>query len=87
MLSAMAILRLNRAEKRSALNDGTSCCGIRRVPCVDSRGLKAVALHGEGKHFCAGLDLSELKEGDAVGGLMHPRLWHRRWTRGSACWW
>jgi (methylthio)acryloyl-CoA hydratase len=33
-------------------------------------------LHGEGEHFCAGLDLSELKERDAGQGLLHSRTWH-----------
>src|SRR5699024_8010452 len=29
-----------------------------------------------GEHFCAGLDLSEMAERDAVGGLRHSRSWH-----------
>jgi enoyl-CoA hydratase/carnithine racemase len=33
-------------------------------------------LDGEGDHFCAGLDLSELKERDAAQGLHHSRMWH-----------
>jgi enoyl-CoA hydratase/carnithine racemase len=28
-------------------------------------------IHGEGNHFCAGLDLSELKERDAGEGIHH----------------
>jgi enoyl-CoA hydratase/carnithine racemase len=35
-----------------------------------------VVLDGEGDHFCAGLDLSELKERDAAQGLHHSRMWH-----------
>jgi enoyl-CoA hydratase/carnithine racemase len=31
---------------------------------------------GDGDHFCAGLDLSELKERDAGEGLYHSRSWH-----------
>jgi enoyl-CoA hydratase/carnithine racemase len=34
-------------------------------------------LDGEGEHFSAGLDLSELKERDAGQGLHHSRSWHR----------
>ena len=33
-------------------------------------------LTGDGEHFCAGLDLSELKERDAGQGLHHSRSWH-----------
>jgi enoyl-CoA hydratase/carnithine racemase len=39
-------------------------------------GVRAVVLDGEGDHFCAGLDLSELKERDAAQGLHHSRMWH-----------
>jgi enoyl-CoA hydratase/carnithine racemase len=38
--------------------------------------VRAVVLDGEGDHFCAGLDLSELKERDAAQGLHHSRMWH-----------
>ncbi len=38
---------------------------------------KVVILHGEGEHFCAGLDLSELREADLAEGMAHSRLWHR----------
>ncbi len=37
----------------------------------------AVLLHGEGEHFSAGLDLSELKELDIRQGIDHSRFWHR----------
>jgi enoyl-CoA hydratase/carnithine racemase len=37
---------------------------------------KAAVIHGEGDHFCAGLDLSELKERDAGEGVFHSRSWH-----------
>jgi enoyl-CoA hydratase/carnithine racemase len=36
----------------------------------------AAVIHGEGDHFCAGLDLSELKERDAGQGMQHSRMWH-----------
>ena len=69
----VAILTLNRADKRNALNDST-ILGIGeffRAPPA-----KVVVLHGAGEHFCAGLDLSELQERDAAEGLFHSRLWH-----------
>jgi enoyl-CoA hydratase/carnithine racemase len=39
--------------------------------------VRAVVLEGEGEHFSAGLDLSELSERDIVSGIAHSRLWHR----------
>jgi enoyl-CoA hydratase/carnithine racemase len=38
--------------------------------------VRAAVIDGEGEHFCAGLDLSELKERDAGQGLHHSRMWH-----------
>jgi enoyl-CoA hydratase/carnithine racemase len=40
----------------------------------DSVGAAVIA--GAGKDFCAGLDLSELKERDAGQGVRHSRMWH-----------
>jgi enoyl-CoA hydratase/carnithine racemase len=37
---------------------------------------KVAVIHGEGEHFCAGLDLSEIKERDAPEGMLHSRSWH-----------
>jgi (methylthio)acryloyl-CoA hydratase len=37
---------------------------------------RAAVLDGDGAHFCAGLDLSELKERDAGQGVHHSRMWH-----------
>jgi enoyl-CoA hydratase/carnithine racemase len=34
-------------------------------------------LHGEGEHFSAGLDLSELTERNVAAGIAHSRSWHR----------
>jgi enoyl-CoA hydratase/carnithine racemase len=38
--------------------------------------VRAAVVDGEGEHFCAGLDLSELKERDAGQGMHHSRMWH-----------
>jgi enoyl-CoA hydratase/carnithine racemase len=38
--------------------------------------VRAAVLDGEGDHFSAGLDLSELQDRDAGQGLMHSRSWH-----------
>ena len=72
---AVALIRLCRPAKRNALSDGLMAAlwqRFRELP--DSTG--AVVLHGEGAHFCAGLDLSELRERDAVQGMHHSRSWH-----------
>jgi enoyl-CoA hydratase/carnithine racemase len=39
--------------------------------------VRCAIIYGLGKHFSAGLDLSELKERDAIQGLHHSRMWHR----------
>lgn len=44
---------------------------------------KAAVLCGEGEHFCAGLDLSELRERDAADGMRHSRLWHAALERAQ----
>jgi enoyl-CoA hydratase/carnithine racemase len=33
-------------------------------------------LSGEGQHFCAGLDLSEVSERSVAEGMVHSRAWH-----------
>ena len=72
----IAILRLDRPQKRNALND-TLVTALGEFFTAVPPGVKAAVLHGAGDHFCAGLDLSELKDHDAVGGIMHSRMWHR----------
>jgi enoyl-CoA hydratase/carnithine racemase len=71
----VGVLRLARAAKRNALNDPT-VLGIEAFFSGPPAGIKAVVLDAEGPHFCAGLDLSELKERDAGQGMQHSRLWH-----------
>ena len=73
---AIALLRLARAGKRNALDDPT-VLGLEtffeRLP----EDIRAVVLHGEGEHFSAGLDLSELSTRDVPEGIHHSRMWHR----------
>ncbi len=71
----VAIVRLRRPAKRNALNDSLML-SIRQLFEALPEGVRAVVLDGEGDHFCAGLDLSELKERDAAQGLHHSRMWH-----------
>jgi enoyl-CoA hydratase/carnithine racemase len=71
----VAIVRLARPAKRNAISDGL-ILAIRDAFETMPEGVRAVVLDGEGDHFCAGLDLSELKERDAGAGLHHSRMWH-----------
>jgi enoyl-CoA hydratase/carnithine racemase len=74
------IVRLTRPTKRNALNDDT-VLALEKVFSEIPDGVKAAVIHGEGEHFCAGLDLSELTERDAVEGVQHSRMWHRALDR------
>jgi (methylthio)acryloyl-CoA hydratase len=72
---AIAIVRLSRPAKRNALSDGL-ILGLREVFETMPDAVRAIVVDGEGDHFCAGLDLSELKERDAGAGMHHSRMWH-----------
>jgi enoyl-CoA hydratase/carnithine racemase len=68
-------LRLNRPAKRNAINDELITqvhTAFVNLP-ADAR---AVVVTGEGEHFCAGLDLSELVERDIQSAVLHSRMWH-----------
>src|SRR4030088_516288 len=71
---------LNRPAKRNALNDGIM---LAIQDCFSNipDGIGAVVIHGVGEHFSSGLDLSELTEHDATGGLLHSQMWHRGFDR------
>ena len=71
----VAVIRLTRGAKRNALNDGL-VMALRQVFETMPACVRAAVIDGEGEHFCAGLDLSELQERDAGQGLHHSRMWH-----------
>ncbi|MBI5275631.1 MAG: crotonase/enoyl-CoA hydratase family protein [Burkholderiales bacterium] len=71
----VAVIRLHRPAKRNALNDEL-VQAIRHLFETLPEKVRAAVLDGSGDHFCAGLDLSELKERDAGAGLLHSRMWH-----------
>lgn len=71
----VAVIRLTRGAKRNALNDGL-ILALRDLFEKMPSTVRAAVIDGEGPHFCAGLDLSELKERDAGQGLHHSRMWH-----------
>jgi (methylthio)acryloyl-CoA hydratase len=71
----VAVVRLTRAAKRNALSDSLVQAvrdTFQNLPAT----VRAAVIDGEGDHFCAGLDLSELKERDAGAGMLHSRMWH-----------
>ena len=63
---------LNRPAKRNALNDGI-ILEIGEYFASLPEDIGAVVIHGIGDHFSSGLDLSELQDHDATGGLLHSR--------------
>ncbi|CAM3513616.1 crotonase/enoyl-CoA hydratase family protein [Polaromonas hydrogenivorans] len=71
----VAVVRLTRGAKRNALSDGL-VLALRNIFEQLPASVRAAVIDGEGPHFCAGLDLSELKERDAGAGLHHSRMWH-----------
>ncbi|MCX7252084.1 MAG: crotonase/enoyl-CoA hydratase family protein [Burkholderiales bacterium] len=75
MRGSVALIRLCRPAKRNALNDGL-ILALRDIFQNLPKEARAAVIHGEGDHFCAGLDLSELQERDAGEGVQHSRLWH-----------
>jgi enoyl-CoA hydratase/carnithine racemase len=73
---AVAILTMNRPEKRNAMSDGL----LREIETFFAsppEDLKAVVLTGTSGHYCAGLDLSELAVRDAEATMRLSRHWHR----------
>ncbi len=71
----VAHIRLNRPDKRNAINDTLVLQlqgAVQQLPPT----IKAAVLSGEGSHFCAGLDLSELSERSVAEGILHSRMWH-----------
>jgi len=73
---AVAILTLARPEKRNALDDDT-VAGLDTFFTSVPDGVRAAVLAGEGDHFSAGLDLTELTERDIIEGIAHSSSWHR----------
>jgi enoyl-CoA hydratase/carnithine racemase len=72
---AVAHFRLNRPEKRNAINDALIAelhTAFVNLPANAG----AVVVSGAGEHFCAGLDLAELQERTVAEGILHSRVWH-----------
>ena len=68
-------IELARPAKRNAINDSLVAqlhTAFVNLP-ADCR---AAVLSGQGDHFCAGLDLSELSDRSTFEGVLHSRSWH-----------
>jgi (methylthio)acryloyl-CoA hydratase len=72
----VALIGLNRPEKRNAINDDL-ISGIRDAVERASREARVGVFYGHGDHFCAGLDLAEHAERTPFEGVHHSRMWHR----------
>jgi enoyl-CoA hydratase/carnithine racemase len=71
----IAHVRLARPAKRNAINDAL-IAQLHTAFVNLAEATRVVVLSGEGEHFCAGLDLSELSERSAAEGIVHSRSWH-----------
>jgi (methylthio)acryloyl-CoA hydratase len=76
----IAVLTLARPAKRNALDDVTMH-GLEAFFTDLPGSIKAVVLHGQGEHFSAGLDLTNLADATIAEGVAHSRLWHRAFER------
>jgi len=68
-------VRLNRPAKRNSVSD-TLLAQIHTVFVNMPADIRAAVISGEGDHFCAGLDLSEVSERNVAEGIAHSRSWH-----------
>lgn len=71
---------LARPEKRNAISDRLLAAleeALRAIP----EEARVIILAAEGRHFCAGLDLSEHQYRDPFGVMQHSRVWHRIFDR------
>ena len=68
-------VRLNRAAKRNSVSDEL-LAQIHTVWVNLPGDVRAAVVSGEGDHFCAGLDLSEVSERNVTEGISHSRSWH-----------
>jgi (methylthio)acryloyl-CoA hydratase len=76
----VATLTLNRPQKRNALSLGVIAALRAAFDALPAQ-VRAVVIHGNGDHFCSGLDLSELTETSPAEGLMHSRVWYEAFDR------
>src|SRR5258706_14486720 len=76
----VTLLRLSRPAKRNALDDAT-IAGIESFFSDPPEETRAIILHGEGKHFSAGADLSAVIDISAPASVRRSRSWYRAFDR------
>ncbi|MEQ9037571.1 MAG: crotonase/enoyl-CoA hydratase family protein [Silicimonas sp.] len=84
----IALIGLNRPEKRNAISDAF-VEELEDAVAEAEASAKAGVIHGIGPHFCAGLDLAEHVKKTAFEGVHGSRRWHRvfdRIHRGRLVW-
>lgn len=75
----VALLCLNRADKRNALNSRV-ISDLNDFFADPPDGVRAIVLHAQGEHFCAGLDLMEMLAERTTNQIVEQRrsrAWHR----------
>jgi enoyl-CoA hydratase/carnithine racemase len=70
------LVRISRPEKRNSLSDEL-VLGLSALFASLPETVSAVVLHGQGEHFCAGLDLNEVKEASLKKGLQTSEIGQR----------
>jgi (methylthio)acryloyl-CoA hydratase len=68
-------VRLARPAKRNSISDEL-LAQLHTVFVNIPKDIRVALLSGEGDHFCAGLDLSEVSERTVAEGMTHSRAWH-----------
>lgn len=84
----IALIGLNRPEKRNAISDAF-VVELEGAIIEAEAQAKAGVIHGYGPHFCAGLDLAEHVKKTPFEGVHGSRQWHRvfdRLHRGKLPW-
>jgi (methylthio)acryloyl-CoA hydratase len=84
----VAVIGLNRPEKRNAISDAVVEELDSAIIRAESEA-KAAVLFGHGPHFCAGLDLAEHVKKTPLQGVHGSRRWHHvfgRIQRGKLPW-
>ena len=72
----ITVLTLDRPDKRNAV-DGPLIADIEDFFSAPPEATRVVVLTGAGDHYCAGLDIAELKVMGAAEAQATSRAWHR----------
>jgi enoyl-CoA hydratase/carnithine racemase len=76
----VTLLRLSRPAKRNALDDAT-IAGIETFFSNPPKQTRAIIVHGEGKNFSAGADLSAVTDTRVPARVHGSQSWHRAFDR------